>query len=624
MSLISPVALAILNTLQAGSKGDGNAEDGDAFLSFLDSRTGNAGNSLTSESEQSLVDTLYQDKPQPVAAPAQVPTSVFAENKYPANNTPPAAERREYNQADDAPAAKASSAPENDNTPTKNTPVQARENDTQKNVASQQSGKLSGAAKTQAANTGGDRGTDVDAIAEKIRAKIGQLSDILSLLASVLGANANAQVSVVQVTQTTLTVSQQGLQSGQPFVDLSGRFEQLIAALSAPGQNLPSGVQESLSQTFGDFRSLIASFAATDGGAEENAGLLSLLPDNSAPKSGDSLLTQLASLETNLSSALQDLLNVDADILDKAVLADALKQLNKWLGDVKTVAQAPKHSADLETQVIADDDAGAINTARLQAAAQTQKPVAQAGRNNNNIEIQAQGTGAASVVAASAGAPVPVQSPANSGAANTVVAANVAENIKSGNNSSFSNSNSGGQGGERPAAPTVNNIAGTNAAAATASTVSFGKTLKAVSAPASAPVAEQVAFNIKTAVKNGDSKIEIQLDPVELGKLHIKMNVSGDGKATNVVITADNKATLDMLQRDARGLENALADAGIKTDSGSLSFNLRGGDQQQQEDRRQAFAGYAPLTQPEDELAPLAVVSRSYTVNATDGLDIQI
>lgn len=47
-----------------------------------------------------------------------------------------------------------------------------------------------------------------------------------------------------------------------------------------------------------------------------------------------------------------------------------------------------------------------------------------------------------------------------------------------------------------------------------------------------------------------------------------------------------------MLQKDQRTLERALADAGLRTDAGSLSFDLKGqgGNQRQ-------FAGY---TQPAD------------------------
>ncbi len=53
------------------------------------------------------------------------------------------------------------------------------------------------------------------------------------------------------------------------------------------------------------------------------------------------------------------------------------------------------------------------------------------------------------------------------------------------------------------------------------------------------------------------------------------MEVGHDGRV-NAVVTADNKDTLDMLQKDSRELERALQQAGLQADSGSLSFNLRG------------------------------------------------
>ena len=81
-----------------------------------------------------------------------------------------------------------------------------------------------------------------------------------------------------------------------------------------------------------------------------------------------------------------------------------------------------------------------------------------------------------------------------------------------------------------------------------------------------------------------------------------------DGRVI-AVVTADNKDTLDLLQRDARELERALQNAGLQTDSGSLSFNLRGQGDQAPEDGSQdsgppndetAAAG------PDDEGAPAA------------------
>lgn len=89
------------------------------------------------------------------------------------------------------------------------------------------------------------------------------------------------------------------------------------------------------------------------------------------------------------------------------------------------------------------------------------------------------------------------------------------------------------------------------------------------------PAAEQVALQISRAANQGVDKLTIQLKPAELGKIKIDLEVGPDNRLI-AVIAADKSETLDLLQRDARQLERALNDAGLKTDSGSLEFNLRG------------------------------------------------
>ncbi len=139
----------------------------------------------------------------------------------------------------------------------------------------------------------------------------------------------------------------------------------------------------------------------------------------------------------------------------------------------------------------------------------------------------------------------------------------------------------------------------------------------------SQPVADQVAVQIKTALRDGSSSITIQLDPVELGKLDIKLHVASDGR-TQVVITADNKETLALLQKDSSGLERALSDAGLKADSGSLSFNLRQGHSQQESGHQYARESYLKTMPDEEEVPPASVIARNYMVSLTEGIDIKI
>lgn len=142
------------------------------------------------------------------------------------------------------------------------------------------------------------------------------------------------------------------------------------------------------------------------------------------------------------------------------------------------------------------------------------------------------------------------------------------------------------------------------------------------------PVAQQVVFHIKTIAASGSSKITIKLNPEELGKLDISLDVDAKGK-TGITITADNKHTLELLQRDAQGLHKALSDAGLKSDSASLNFNLRGGEREGQGHNQSQASGQYRKSQPEESpeeinIAELTTSLRSYTAKLPDGLDIKI
>ena len=85
---------------------------------------------------------------------------------------------------------------------------------------------------------------------------------------------------------------------------------------------------------------------------------------------------------------------------------------------------------------------------------------------------------------------------------------------------------------------------------------------------------EQVSVQISKALNAGNDRISIQLKPADLGRVDIQMELGQDGRVT-AIVTADNKQTLDLLQKDSKQLQEALQQAGLQTDEDSLSFNLR-------------------------------------------------
>ena len=101
---------------------------------------------------------------------------------------------------------------------------------------------------------------------------------------------------------------------------------------------------------------------------------------------------------------------------------------------------------------------------------------------------------------------------------------------------------------------------------------------------------DQVAANLSQVGKLGLSQIEIQLKPAALGTVDVKLELTHDGRVA-AVISADRSDTLMQLQRGSGELQQALRDAGLQTDSGSLSFNLRSDAQTSDQNGRQA--GYA-------------------------------
>ncbi|MBY0408075.1 MAG: flagellar hook-length control protein FliK, partial [Rickettsiales bacterium] len=139
----------------------------------------------------------------------------------------------------------------------------------------------------------------------------------------------------------------------------------------------------------------------------------------------------------------------------------------------------------------------------------------------------------------------------------------------------------------------------------------------------SVPVQDQVAFHVKTALQTGTSSIRIELDPGDLGKIDIKLTVEANGK-TGVTVLVDNKQTLELLQRDSASLARALNEAGLSADSSSLSFNLRGGQQETPQDNAQAAHTYKKAAPAQEDEAVLQVVARTHAVNLSEGLDISI
>lgn len=94
-----------------------------------------------------------------------------------------------------------------------------------------------------------------------------------------------------------------------------------------------------------------------------------------------------------------------------------------------------------------------------------------------------------------------------------------------------------------------------------------------------------VPIEIGLKALSGLNSFEIRLDPAELGRVDVKLDISDTGEVTAKLVV-DRVETLHLLQRDARTLERAFEQAGLKPSDAGVDISLR--DQGTQSGYRQA------------------------------------
>jgi hypothetical protein len=127
-------------------------------------------------------------------------------------------------------------------------------------------------------------------------------------------------------------------------------------------------------------------------------------------------------------------------------------------------------------------------------------------------------------------------------------------------------------GSEALFAPALSAHAGLSTAAAASS----ARGVAPRSTPGSASATDQVSVRLTMAARAGLDRIAIALTPDHLGHVEVRLDIGRNGQV-NALILAAEPATLDALRGDARGLEQALAAAGLRADDGALQFGLLNG-----------------------------------------------
>lgn len=142
------------------------------------------------------------------------------------------------------------------------------------------------------------------------------------------------------------------------------------------------------------------------------------------------------------------------------------------------------------------------------------------------------------------------------------------------------------------------------------------------------PTLPIAALPASIAIKalSGSNRFDIRLDPEELGRIDVALEIDRDGHI-RASIAAEKPEALQLIVREARALEQAFDQAGFRRDENALNFSLSDRqsspqDQQNSQNRPQTTRFFVD---GDGELPPSLAALVNTTTNRADGrLDVRI
>src|SRR6266436_5451321 len=134
-----------------------------------------------------------------------------------------------------------------------------------------------------------------------------------------------------------------------------------------------------------------------------------------------------------------------------------------------------------------------------------------------------------------------------------------------------------------------------------------------------------LALEIAVSARSGKSRFEIRLDPADLGRIDVRIDVDRNGQVTSH-LAVEKPETLSLLRQDAPQLQQALDDAGLKTGNGGLQFSLRDQSSSGQNNGDQAGRNAHQLIVGDEDAIPAAIAGRTYgrQSGSSSGVDIRV
>lgn len=138
-----------------------------------------------------------------------------------------------------------------------------------------------------------------------------------------------------------------------------------------------------------------------------------------------------------------------------------------------------------------------------------------------------------------------------------------------------------------------------------------------------APATAQLGREIVRRFNGESTRFEMRLDPPELGRIEVRLDLSRDHRVT-ALISADNPQALTDLVRHARELQQMLESAGLELSDTGLSFDLRQGDGEATETNHDSNSGGGDDPADEGLSQDAIVTARSLGLEHWRGLRIDV
>jgi flagellar hook-length control protein FliK len=192
----------------------------------------------------------------------------------------------------------------------------------------------------------------------------------------------------------------------------------------------------------------------------------------------------------------------------------------------------------------------------------------------------------------------------------------------------------------QPAAAPQPPAATTSALSSTTDAQAFAAQSQSGSAPSTAPSTapgpstptasigtpdlSALAVNIAAKSLEGARQFDIRLDPVELGRVDVRLSLDGSGTA-QAHLSAERPETLSLLQNNAPALTRALQDSGVNVANNGLQFSLKGQDRQGDAQGRTASRSRSSAAQSISAAASLSGASATYGLSPSgSGVNILV